>query len=690
MAHTQLPDASDAQRPDIQLPEGYTDESEFLTEMRMLFTDDVNADQNNRLAGIEDLRFLIGDQWDDMVRQRRELARKPVLTINRLPAFLAQVVGSRRLNETDIKVLPDNGGTKAIAKVREGLMRNIQKQSYAEQAYDQALTQAVACGIGAFKVVLDYDSDEVFEQSIRIEPILDPMATVWDRTITDPTGRDAGHGFEVEAMPREAFNAKWPWATPADVMVDSALRGDLRMNGWITATDVRVVNYWTLRTRLRTLALMVDGKVLDVTDLLDEKADKYDTTVAATTLANIAQHDNGAPIMREVNRKYAQMYVCSGTDVLEGPYDLPISRIPLYRVPGWEITIGESRHRWGLIRFLKDPQRLHNYWRAVIAEKLQQTPRATWMAADTAIAGREPAWRNSHLSDDTLLIWNANSGQKPERVPPSIVEDALLGQAQISEQDIKDVSNIHEANLGMPSNEVSGAAILARQRVSDTGTILYHDNLSKAIEQAGVTINELMPVVYDTPRIVRVIGEDDEITMQAINHVGNNESVDIGDGRYSVTVKTGPSYATKRIEAAANMMNLAQAMPEVLQLSADLIVEAQDWPKAGEIARRIRMTLPPGILSQRDLAASPELQQKAAAGAQQSAEQQKILIQQTILEFMKTKSEIELNAARAHHFQQQADSIAPHMQNESVNTASQAAERELKGSLEAVKTAAGG
>lgn len=669
-------------RPDITLPAGYDNESAFLHEMRGLFYDDIQADRLNREAAIEDLKFFVGDQWDPIVRARREAARKPVLTINRLPAFAAQIIGQRRQSETVINIVPDNGGTVAVARVREDLLRSIQKESRADIAYDTSLEGAVMCGIGNFQVVLDYQNDDVFEQAINIEGINDHLAVVWDRTIADKTGKDAGHVFVVDTVPKKEYQARWPWAVVSDMQVDVALRGDLRMNGWITIDDVRIVNYWRMRTKKRTLALMNDGSTRDITD------DMADPEKAAETLKNIMTRPDSTPIMREVDRKFAQMYLCSGQDILEGPYELPIGRVPVLRVPGWEVNVGEWKHRWGLIRFLKDPQRLHNFSRSIAAEKMMQTPRAVWAAADTAVAGREQQWRNSHLSDDPLLVWNAESGQKPERVPATEMEQAWLGFSELSAQDIKDVSNIHEANLGMPSNEVSGAAIVARQRVSDTGTVIYHDNLNQAIEEAGRIINDLIPTVYDTPRIIKVLGSDAKQDMQVINAMGDPRSIDITVGKYSTTVATGPNYATKRIEAATDMMNLANAMPNVLAVSADLIVEAQDWPGAQEIAERIRMSLPPGLLKPEEM--TPALQAKAAQQQQQQGQQQQAQIAAAVATYMKTQSETTLNNARAANFQVSAEAVGPKLQNDSIRTASDASAKELTGHLNAIKIASGG
>lgn len=669
-------------KPVFDLPEGYESESAFLHEMRGHFADDVEYDRMNREAALDDLQFLVGNQWDDMVRMRRDNARKPTLTINRLPAFVAQVIGQRRMNETTINIIPDSGGTQAIATLRKGLVRNILKQSRADLAFDKALEGSCSCGIGNFGVEMDYLSDDVFEQTIKVVQYPDHMSVVWDRTLTVPDGADATRCFVVDSMSADQFRKTWPWATPADMMANYALSGNLRMNGWVAMNEVRIVGYWHMRTRPRTLALMQDGTTQDITDKISDNAPD---DVFKETMAAIVQRADGSPVMRDVQRKFAQLYLCSGTNILEGPYELQISRIPVFRVPGWEISVGNYRHRWGLVRFAKDPQKLHNYWRSVIAEKIMQTPRAVWAAADTAVQGRENAWRQSHLSDDPLLIWNAESGQKPERVPPAQVEDALLAQSEITSQDIKDVTNIHEANLGMPSNEVSGAAITARQRVSDIGTVLYHDNLNQAIEEAGRVINELIPIAFDTPRMVKVIGDDATEQMQVINATGNPNSIDLSIGRYSVTVTTGPSYATKRIESATAMEALANAMPNVLGVAADLIVDAQDWPGKEKIVKRLRMSMPAELLSQDEV--TPEIAAKAAGQQQQAQATQKAQLAVAVANFNKTNSETSLNNARALNFTKTAQSQDIKDRVLTANTASQMADRELRGRLEAVRVA---
>jgi hypothetical protein len=160
-----------------------------------------------------------------------------------------------------------------------------------------------------------------------------------------------------------------------------------------------------------------------------------------------------------------------------------------------------------------------------------------------------------------------------------------------------------------------------------------------------MVINELIPVIYDTPRVVKIIGPDEKELLQLINAGNDNPaSVDITLGKYSVSVTTGPSYVTKRIEAAESMLNMVNAMPNTLAIAADKIVEAQDWPGAEEISRRLRQALPPGVIAPEDL--TPEQRQQQAQAAEISMMQAGLAKAQAEAELAKSQAEAALEAAK--------------------------------------------
>jgi hypothetical protein len=184
--------------------------------------------------------------------------------------------------------------------------------------------------------------------------------------------------------------------------------------------------------------------------------------------------------------------------------------------------------------------------------------------------------------------------------------------------EIKSVVCIYDASLGQKSNETSGIAIQARQRESDTATFTYIDNLSRAIRLLGKILIDLIPRIYDSERIVRVLGVDGSEKLTPVNRrIGDIVLHDLTVGKYDVTVSVGPSYATQRIEAANSMIQFMQAYPQGAPFIADLLAGSMDWPKSEEVAERLNMLLPPQVRAAGNPEAMAQLQQQQAMQAQQ-------------------------------------------------------------------------
>jgi len=583
----------------VKKPSDFKTQLDFVRYVTEVFDADLEYDRTNREKGLEDAQFATGDQWDKSAKASRDAAKKPALVFNRLIAFIAQIVGSRRLNQTEIRVTADDNAHKKIAKVRAGLTRNIQKSKNAKFAFNKAQENQIISGLGNFELALEYAHDDVFEQDIVVNAIANTFSIVWDRFSQLPAGKDSTHAAKVRTMTRDDYEREWPNASSAaELTTATDLLGEDIELGWVTDEDVRVVDFWRVRTRRKILALLREDTDEGVTETVVDVTDKEVEEYADKLVVN----KQGQPLIREVDSKYAEMYTINAIEILEGPYELPIKRVPFFRVPGWELNVGDKIVRFGLVRFLKDPQRLHNYWRSVIAEKLVKAPKGNWIADQAVVEGKEDQWRNSHNTDDELLTYDGAEGNAPERVDPPAIEVGLIQQADMASQDLRDISNIHEANLGQRSNEVSGKAIRERRDVGDQGTSIYADNLEGAMEECGESINDLIPFAYDTARTIKVMGEEgEELSPQVINDVSDANSVDMTVGKYSITSITGPSTATKRMESLESMLTMVNAMPDTLAVAADKIIEAQDWPGSPEIARRLRRTLPAGTIEAKDM-----------------------------------------------------------------------------------------
>lgn len=607
------------------VPEGFESVEDYLQDMRETYALDIEADNDNREAAMEDKRFVAGDQWDpEVLRQREGL---PCLTIDTLSQFTAQVVGDWRLNKVGIKVLPGEDGDKNIADIRSGLIRNIETQSRATRVYDSAFESMVQCGDGAFRVGVQYAGGDVFDQEVVLQPIDDALSVVWDRLSVDPTGRDANHCFVDDLLPEKEFKARWPEEDPS--LLNDQEKKLFSASGWCDNKVVRVTEHWRMIERKKLLILFEDGTIYAMED---------EDPAPEAVMQFVQLH--GKPIKtRMAPCLYAQMHLVTGWKILSGPYEWKLNRLPIIRMTGRVVTVGDRRVRHGLIRKMKDPIRARNFHRSIAMEQLGYAPKAKWIATESAVEGREDLFRKAHLSRDPLLIVNDDAviGQDIQRIEPPSIEAALLTEADRNAQDLKDVSGIHDASLGIKSNETSGKAIQARQHEGDVANVTYYDNGNAAVLEAGDVVNQYISQIYDSTRIIRVIGEDESEKLVKINDPHDPASPNLAMGKYDVAITTGASFTTKRAEQAEAMMNAIQVYPELMSIAGDLIVKAQDWPGADDLAERLLKTVPPQLLSEKEKQERGDQPDFQAMMQQQAMMQEQM--QQAVQELQKLQQE---------------------------------------------------
>jgi hypothetical protein len=223
-------------------------------------------------------------------------------------------------------------------------------------------------------------------------------------------------------------------------------------------------------------------------------------------------------------------------------------------------------------------------------------------------------------------------------VPAGALQEALNAS-----DDMKSIMGMFDASLGARSNETSGRAIIARQREGDVSSFHFIDNLNRAIRHAGRIIIDLIPKIYSTERVLRVIGEDESTQMVRVNQDPQRAAMqameegreiakiyDLTVGKYDVEIQTGPSFTTQRQEAANSMIEFIRAYPPAAGLIGDLLAKNLDWPGAEDMAKRLKAMLPPQIQQGEDgeqNAPDPRAMQAIQAMRQQTGAMQQQLQQ---------------------------------------------------------------
>lgn len=574
-------------------PERLSDDD--LKLMRRRHQDGVERDQDNRTAAKEDLSFRAGSgQWDDTERKLREGQGRPVLSFNKSGAFIRQVTGDVRQNKPAIKVSPaGDGAKKEVADAYAGLIRNIEQQSNAPYVYSVAADNSVTCGYGFWRVTTQYSADDSFEQDIRIKPIQNPLSVVCDPDAMELDRSDANWWFIYSTMSKEQFESKYPNARMVEV---EKLDKDDRTSyaDWFQGDTVRIAEYWCKKPVMRTLLQLSDGQVC--------WADEYDPVkFQGATVAN----------EREVETYKITQHIVSGDEELEDPREWAGRYIPIVRVLGEEIWVDEKCVTKGLIRDSKDAMRAYNYVRSSSIEVVALQPKAPYKVTPKMIAGYEKIWQRAN-ENLPYLPFNPDPGMPgvvPMREQPPVPAAGLMAEAEFANRDIQATMGIFDPQLGAKSNETSGRAIMAREQQGDTGTFVWIDNLGLAIAYTGKILIDLIQKIYDTRRVLRVIGDNGEDGMITVNHqitdgAGNTRIAhdpmkgfyDLTLGKYDIIVQPGPSFASRREQAAEGVKETMKVVgPAAAPLLAARLARLQDWPHADDVAEDLEKLLPPQL-----------------------------------------------------------------------------------------------
>ena len=606
-----------------------SDPRDMLATMRSRFSMAVSAYSESREDELDDLRFEAGspdNQWQwpaDVLATRgsvqgQTINARPCLTINKLPQHVHQVTNEQRQNRPSVKVIPvDDNADVEVAEIFEGVIRHIEYISDADVAYDTACENQVTYGEGYIRVLTKYCDDNTFDQDIYIGRIRNSFSVYMDPTIQDPTGADAEWCFITEDMTKAEYERQFPDAAPISSIMQQGV-GDSSLSQWLTEDTVRIAEYFYIDHTPSKLNLYRGNISVVENSPEDKQMKEMGQKPIKSRTADVKKvkwlKTNGFEILQE--QEWAGCY------------------IPVVRVVGNEYEVDGRLYVSGLIRNAKDAQRMYNYWVSQEAEMLALAPKAPFIGYGGQFEGYETQWKTANTTNWPYLEVNPDvtdgAGSVlplPQRAQPPMASSGLLQAKAGASDDIKSSTGQYDSSLGATSNERSGKAILAREKQGDTGTYHYIDNLARAIRHIGRQLVDLIPKIYDTERVARIIGIDGEVKSAKINpeqpepikKIVNESGIVIEKiynpsvGKYDIAVSTGPSYMTKRQESLDAMSQLLQGNPQLWQVAGDLFVKNMDWPGAQEMAKRFAKTIDPKLLNDAD-------ENPALAAAQQQME----------------------------------------------------------------------
>lgn len=667
------------------LPSPSEQEQLIVKEAKAHFKICVAWEAQTRLNFEYDYKFANGDshnkyQWDNDLVIKREGESRPCLTVNKIAQHNLMVINDSKQNKPGIRIRPvGEDASYDAAQLFQELVYHTEYISSAENIYDSAMTFQVQAGIGYWRIDIDKLDQDSFDKEIFIKRIKDPRSVYLDPNITEIDGSDANFGFIFDDIAKDIFKAEYPdYASIAS----QSVMGESGVDGWISQNNVRVCEYFKKKQKKDKLITWTtqDGKqiIKRKTKLTDEEKEEYDIVTADDTSKRLFQYKEEKVITDDIH-----WYKIAGDRIIDdGPW---IGKyIPIVRLPGVETIIDGVMDRKGHTRMLIDPQRQYNWNASADVEYGALQTKIPWVAPMAAIEGFEKFYETANSVNLSYLPYNHRDEDgeiipPPQRPAAPQAGPAYVQRMQASVQEMMMASGQYQSQSGENENAKSGVAINARQRQGDRATYHFLDNQAIAIRFTGKILLDLYPKVYDTKRIMRFSTRDGTVMNVTIDpnaergfqeiptqeQDANNKVKQVvlnpNKGIYDIQSDTGPSYATRRMEAFAALTQMAQSDKEFMHIGGDLVFKVADFPEADILAQRWRRSISPAILGdtpdpQAEQAmhmASDKIQQLTGLIQQQAEElknrDREFKIKEDELEFKRTHSdrEIKLEAGKS-------------------------------------------
>jgi len=543
-------------------------------------------DSNNRVEALEDLKFAGGDQWPVEIQNSRLLESRPYLTINKIDAYCRQIANSQRQQRPRIKCHGINTQSDAkIADLITGICRHVEEQSDADAAYDNAFDFAVRMGWGFWRITTDYVRPDSFDQEIYIKRIENPFMVYFDPNSNEPDGSDAEKCLITEVISKDAFRKMYPDAE-TDAGFTPRGTGDSQSE-WITREDIRIAEYFYTEYTHTKLVLLSDG-----TTVFEDEMPSQDAMLAA----GIYEVSRRVTVKKQI--KWVKL---TGMQILE-KRDWAGKYIPVVPVYGQQLIVDSKKKKFGLTRMAKDPQRMYNFWSTALTESVALAPKAKWLLAEGQDEGHEDEWNQANIKSMPVLRYKQTDTEGreapvPIRLQPEAPPMGIVTALEGLNADLMAVVGIYDPSM-LPQGNQSGKAIQGQQQQTDMTNYHYYDNLTRSIKQTGRIILDLIPSVYDSERVLRIIGDDGKGEMVTVNQTVKDDMGvekllnDVTVGEYDVVMETGPGYNSKRQEAVESMVQMLGIDPNLMQQAGDLVFRNMDFPGADIIADRLAAANP--------------------------------------------------------------------------------------------------
>lgn len=546
-----------------------------------------DADQDNRERAREAFLFLYkrDGQWEPYWWNLNQ--NKPRYTFDLTTPVVNQIADKIRQADFAGDIKPMGGqATEEVAEVYDGLVRNIQSMSMAEETYARSGRNMVIGGLDGWEIVQRYIDGDSFDQDLLIEKVENFVDRVWfDVAAIKQDKSDSRFAWKFSGFTKDQYKARWPEGSA------NSLGQNLIANAYFHKPElIMVAEFFFIKEVERELVLMSNNAVYEVNDDFNKIRDEL--------------KELGVVEVKRRKRKKSVVHkrLMDGHGWLDTAKETVFEYVPLIPCYG-NYNIFENKAVWmGAVEKRIDPQRVFNYSMSREIEEGALAPRAKYWMTEKQQEGQESTLATMNTNADPVQTYTYDPDLGPNQTPQqnggAQINPGLRVISETVGQLISKTAGQFEANNAENPRAQSGVAIEKLQFKGDVGSAEYIAAMEVAIRHTMRVIIKAAPRVYKEGRQIRLLYEDGTFEMVTLNERVTDKQTqeevvlnNLNIGIYDVTCSAGPAFLNRQEETVNAMLAVAKVKPEILEVGADIFLKNITAPGMDLLAERFREML---------------------------------------------------------------------------------------------------
>jgi len=563
-----------------------------ITKIRTCTQTNYKATQTWRDSGAESYDFVENKQWDK--KDVEFLASpaggmRPAMTFNKVLPQVRLLSGMERQNREELRVFPREGSDTNDSDVMTGLIKYCLDENLAPWQLTRKSNDVYICGRGWVKTDISYDENINGDCTLQRR---NPFQIFWDTMSDDWSGSDMRWVQDSPWMTEDEAKELWPefadqiklgdWlsgSTP--YLVSGVQTGDVQWENKLFLDQetkrVRCLEHW-YKVR-EPILLAVNVSTGDVRNAEEESFIEQ--------LEGMDEQQRSAFQFVRQNKTVVRVATVMGWLIVQDkPSPFKHNMLPLIPYIGLQF-MGEP---FGLVEYLKDPQRLGNKSISQVMGHLNRSANSGWLNKASGGANQEQLEKFGSVPGIVISYDEV----EPRKILPTNLDTAHMTLAQMGDESIREISLLNADLLGTGTQKtISGKAIEARQRGGMTGNEDFFDNQLLGDKILGYQLISNIQQTYTQSRIIRILGAqsvrnpDDMgaktfLSMQA----DQNKLFQVVDrclkAEYDYVVDRSPQSVTVRMAQFETLLKAAKDFPGAIPPA--VLVDMSDFPENAKAA----------------------------------------------------------------------------------------------------------